>query len=421
MIRRAMHTKKVLSSKVNEVCLLGEDAPLGDYCLGYEQGANGLTVCPSPKAERLNAVTARGLCDVRVHRPFGLVALSYNNGATVCYEVGKTPYNISRFAKGGCFSFEYKNNLNQNLLVTVGANAAQAYNGVTGEKLTFTLPYKLYGGVYHCGRLFAAIEEDRQKVVWSGLGVQDWSDTLTGSGYICLGGEAGNIITIESFGDDLLCVREHGFTLIHALADSRSFRIAPSQRLVLVDKKISKGCAVGKRYYFGMGNGLYLFDGDELSLVYCEEGKLSDCGSVTAVGDELFVNCRYCGEECIMRYKIKSGVASYFCKDCSFAFCLDGVVHVIKSEEYYQTDYEQRKNSRLWRSQKLANGSRVTLKRLFITAEKSVKLTVCCDGLRREVSGVGELLINACGRELYLEYDGNQPIYKLVAQTEVIG
>lgn len=421
MIRRVNRTSKLSSSKVNKICLLGEDASLGDYCLGYEQGANGLTVCPSPKAEKLNSVTARGLCDVRVHRAFGLVALSYTNGVTVCYEVGKTPYNASRLSKGICFSFEYKNELNQNLLATVSGNAMQTYNGVTGEKLTFTLPYKLYGGVYHCGRLFAATEEDKQKIVWSGLGVQDWSDSINGSGYICLGGEAGNVVAVESFGDDLLCVREHGFTLIHALADSRSFRIAPSQRVIMVDEKISKGSAIGKRYYFGTGNGLYVFDGDEVSLVYCEQGKLTDCGSVTVVGDELFVNCRYLGDECIMRYKIKSSTASYFCKDCSFAFCLDGVIYVVKSEEFYQADCDYNQGARLWRSKKLEGGGKVTLKRLFIEADKSVNITVCYGGVRREVNGVGELLINACGRELYLEYDGNEPIYKLVAQTEVMG
>ena len=420
MIRRKIRTPVSLSKSVSRIAVLDGAKGESQLCFGYEQGDFGLKSCPAPGAQTVNGVTADKLYAVERHALFGLTLLEYTNGFAVVFKDGQTPYNFAHLDSGKPFSAEARNENGDKLIVYVCGDKMCVYNGVTENMQTYNLPTPAYGGVVHCGRLFVVDGNNGCKVVWSGLRVTDWQDGVQGSGYALLDGDLGQVLELKNFGDDILVVRETGFSVMHAMADSRNFRIAPSQNVIKTGGRINVGGVLGRKYYFTSGGGLYSFDGDSIATEYATGAILSSLGRAYVYGDGyVYADCVYGGVRCIMRYEPESKKAVFFGADCSFPFISDGKLYCVKDYGFYNLSTENGEDGRIWRSQPIGNCGKKVLKTLWADACGSPEITVVCGDVSRKFKGKGKFLVNASGESLKIEIRGHAAVKSVTAELEV--
>ncbi|MGN0805807.1 MAG: hypothetical protein ACI4MC_02105 [Candidatus Coproplasma sp.] len=418
MIRRPLRTLRSLSKSLSRVTVVGGEEDYGELSFGFYDDGNGLKTCPAPDSRYIYALFNTGFYAAKRYDFCGINLYLYTTGAALIYEKGGTLEKFVTLPEGDPFAAEARNEDGDSLLVLVCGDGMCVYNGVTEEKTVTTLPSPLYGGIVHCGRLFAADKSSGYKVVWSGLRVTDWEDGVQGSGYILLDGELGKVLKLESFGDDILCVRERGFTVIRAMADSRNFRIAPSQCSVDVGLKINVGGAIGKKYYFTSSGALYCYDGSSVSLEYSAGGKLAGLFRAYAFGDGyVYAECDYNDRYCLMRYDPHSGKAIFFGEDCTSPFMLNGQLLCKKNLNFYGITSAGKLDNRLWRSVPIACG-RKTLKNLSVESDGEPVITVVCGDYRRTFTGTGKIPVNLSGEEIFIEISGNASVRRVTAELE---
>ncbi len=421
MIRRSPRALPSLSKKLVKVEFIGGSAQNGKICFGYVQDAKGLTVCPAPTYQLATAVSARNLYMAKWHPAFGCVAFGFTNGAFIAWDrLNDKIYSLVRLVSGEPFTAEARNENGEPLLIAVSGNQMGVRNGVTNQTTKITLPLQLCGGTVHCGRLFAVDMDDRYKVVWSGLRVTDWNDGVQGSGYVLLDSDAGKVLSIENFGDDLLCVRERGFTVMHAMADSRNFRIAPSQSVVCTGGNIGVGGVLGQKYYFASDGGLYCYDGSYIELVYAVNDVFTKCTKVYVPGDGyVYADCEYNDIKCIMRYNVQSKAAVFFGENCSTLFTEGGNLYCVKDSSFYRLSPGSVEANRLWRSVKVDIFGRQVLKTLWVRANGNIYLAVNSGGESRTFQGNGRIAVNMPGEDFTVEVSGHGRVERLIAEFEV--
>lgn len=418
MIRRNLRTLPSLSKNLSMVTLVGGSAQAGEICFGFEQDESGLTLCPSPETDCVSLYSSDNVFAVKSHVCFGKTLLLYRHGLVMSFKKQGEFDVYADFEGAQPFSAETRNEEGDPLLIVAGGESMILLNKTTGERNVYALPTSMYGGIVHCGRLFAVDSATGYKVVWSGLRVTDWSDGIDGSGYIILDSELGKILTLESLGDDILCVRERGFTVIKALADSRNFRISPAQRSVKTAENVNLGGVFGQKYFFASGDGLYSFDGEQIKLEYADK-NVDDYNSVYAYGNAyLYVECKYFNKQCIMRYLPSNGKSVFFGLDCTVPLIADGELFCSYAESFHKMTRDNPKEYRLWRSHPVGGCGKKTLKRLYVDSDETPEITVICGDVKRKVKGVGRIPVNLSGESFYVEVGGNIPVRSIVAELE---
>lgn len=420
MIRRTRRTPISLSKSLSRVTLIGGVKPCSQLCLGFSETDDGLKLCPSPATSAFGAMTSDGLYSVYRHSSAGLTMLLYTNGESYLFTDDSKKQMFFHLPAGQPFSVESHSDIGS-IWIAVGCGDKMAvYDCYEEESFTVNLPSVLYGGVVHCGRLFAADKNEKCKVVWSGLDITQWQEGIDGSGYIYLDGSLGDIQQLENFGDDVLCVRDYGFTVIKALADSRNFRIAPSQYCIRMGEKINAGGVDGQKYYFSTNSGLYSFDGEVIKLEYALSGSLTNVDKVHILGDGyVYADCTYNGDKCIMRFDPRSGKAVFFAKGCSFPLISKGEMFCEKDGRFYSLSTQNAEDGRIWRSKPIGDCGRKTLKYLYVYSDGTPEITIVCDRISRKMSGTGKILVNLSGENIYVEISGNAPVKSVVAEMEV--
>ncbi|MGN0807319.1 MAG: hypothetical protein ACI4MN_02600 [Candidatus Coproplasma sp.] len=420
MIRRTRRTSISLSKSVSKVTLIGGSKPYSRLCLGFSETEDGLKLCPAPDATPYGAMTSDGLYSVYRHSSAGLTMFLYTNGEAYLFTDDSEKQLFFHLPAGKPFSVESHSNIGS-VWVAVGCGDKMAvYDCDEEESFTVNLPSALYGGIVHCGRLFAVDNKEKYKVVWSGLEINQWQEGIDGSGYIYLDGSLGDIQQLENFKDDVLCVRDYGLTVIKALADSRNFRIAPSQCRLRMGEKIISGGVCGQKYYFTANSGLYSFDGEDIKSEYGLSGSLTKVDRVHILGDGyVYADCTYNGDKCIMRFYPESGKAVFFAKGCSFPLISKGEMFCEKDGRFYSLSAQNTEDGRIWRSEPIGDCGRKTLKRLYVDSDGIPEITVVCDKLSRKISGTGRIPVNLSGGNIYVEISGNAPVKSVVAELEV--
>lgn len=419
MIRRGVRLLPSLSKSRSKVTLVGGTQSLSEVCLGYMEGENGLALCPAPASKAVGSLTSEGLYSIERHSSMGFTVLLYSSGSAYLFTDGQISSCLTELPAGQPFSVESRDENGHLLIGIVSADKLCVYDCYSGESDIYDLPSVLYGGIAHCGRLFAVDKGGNCRIVWSGFKMTDWQDGIDGSGYVNLEGSLGDIQRLENFGDDVLCVREYGFTVIKALADSRNFRIAPSQYCIKTGAKINLGGVYGHTYYFSTINGLYSFDGSGVKREYTVGGLLTKVGRVYVLGDGfVYADCVYDGAECIMRYDTQSGTAVFFALGCSHPFISKGELFCIKGGRFYGLSTENVDSSRIWRSQPIGGLGRKTLKCLYVDADQTPVITVVGEGVRLNIEGTGRIPVNLSGQKIYVEISGNAAVKSVVAELE---
>lgn len=427
MIRRTPRALPVFSKSLKRVELIGGDAAEPEVCYGYLRDGASLVPLPAASESRIINVSAVGLYDVAAHPSFGCALIMFSGGDVAVWQVDDDfCFDIAALPRGEPFSVEARGESGEAYLATVCGDTMRVYEDLNAESALTRLPRPLYGGVVHCGRLFAADADDRYTVRWSGLRITDWTDGIEGSGYATLDGETGEILALENLGDDLLCVRERGFTVIRALADSRNFRIAPSQCVVPSEGGIMKGGVVGGKYYFTKPDGLYSYDGETVRREYLADGRvLTEFGRAYVTGDgQVYAQCVYGGIRCLMRYDAQSGAAGFFGADCERPLRIKDRFVCVKYNEFYELSASFADGQRIWRSKYIDVGESSPegykiLKDIEVDGDGDVTVTVLSDGAERSFSGFGKIRVNMRGRGFKAAVKGQGAVGRLYARFEV--
>lgn len=425
MIRRAPRVLPGLSKsskRVEPIC-----GAAAEVCYGYINSGGGLAPLPSASPDPVSDLSAAGLHDVAVYPSFGCALLMYANGDAAVWRNGDGGcFNLASLPSGEPFSVEARGENGEAYIAAVSGDSMLVYGDLTAAATAVQLPHRLYGGVMHCGRLFAADADDRYTVRWSGLRITDWSDGIEGSGYVTLDGEAGEILALGNLGDNLLCVRERGFTVIRALADSRNFRISPSQCVALSEGGIMTGGVVGGKYYFTKPDGLYSYDGSSVKAEYLADGRvLTGFGRAYAADDgQVYAQCVYNGVSCLMRYGAQSGSAGFFGADCSRPFYLKERLLCVKDDAFYGLSPSYGDELRIWRSEYIDVGESSPegykiLKDIEVDGDGEATVKVLADGTERMLSGFGKIRVNMRGRGFKFEVRGQGAVGRLYARFEV--
>lgn len=419
MKRRGLRSLPSLSKSRSMVTLIGGSQSFTKLCLGYYIGERGLEPCPSPQLKAVGVLTSENLYSIDSHSSANLTLVHYNGGVTCLFTADQVRTEFINLSAGLPFSVEIRDGEGHLLIAVVSGDKMGVYDCYSGKMQYYSLPSYCFGGILHCGRLFAVDEGDDCKIVWSGLDITDWQYGIDGSGYLFLDGSLGAVQRLENFGDDVLCVRDYGFTVIRALADCRNFRIAPSQYGIKTGQKVNAGGVDGQKYYYSTSMGLYSFDGTSVKQEYAVGGCLTGVGRVYVPGDGyVYSDCVYSGEECIMRYDTQSGKAVFFAQGCSFPFISDGEMFCIKYGRFFRLTDGNPDNGRIWRSEPIGGCGRKTLKYLYVDSEGTPKVTVVSGGIRREIKGTGRIPVNISGESIYVEISGNAPVRSVVAELE---
>lgn len=186
-----------------------------------------------------------------------------NNGSTV-YVLnvnGGSFEELSEGNYGGFFATEYLSDGKNCVLYGCGTSVKEYSDG---EVCAVELPYTVYSGAWHCGRLFFT-QTEGQTVYWTGEGgCKDWENGLNNCGYIQLADRTkGKIIKIIPFGGKLVLVREYGFTVMHAYGNPENFKIVSESYVAdgIVWQTVAE---CGERIYFLTYSGCYYFDGSSV-------------------------------------------------------------------------------------------------------------------------------------------------------------
>ncbi|MGN1104511.1 MAG: hypothetical protein ACI4QI_06490 [Candidatus Coproplasma sp.] len=421
MIRRAKHTPAALSKSTSKLTVLDASQSLTRTCLGYCSGADGLRLCPAIGSSAVNSLKADNLYAIDSYYDYTIVL--YNDGSNYVMRNGVTEADVyDDLPEGKPFSFAYRDMDGISSHVVVCGKTMIACDLSIKAHLTVSIPSSIYGGVVHCGRLFAVENTHGCKVIWSGLNLLDWEDKIDGAGYIFLNSQLGKIYKLENFGDDILCVREYGFTVIKGLADSRNFRIASSQDSIKLSQKINAGGVLRQKYYFSTADGLYSFDGTSVKREYAASGYLTEVGNVYVLNDGyVYADCTYNGYSCIMRYDERSGTAAYFGVNCSHPFTVEGELYCIYANAFYKMSPDNSDGYRAWCSYPIGGYGRKTLKNLYVESDQTPEINAVCGGVRRKVSGTGRIPVNLSGEDIRIEVYGNSTVKSIIAELEERG
>ncbi len=428
MIRRAPRALPQFSKSFKKLEIIGKSGVTPVVCFGYEQTDRGLVPCPAVAGKRVINASTLNLNSVSAHPNFGCVLITLTSGYTVVWQTKDNHcYSLPVLPAGKPFAVETYDGDGKPLLAVISGTGMYSCNKLTEGGGTVTaLPYSLYGGTLHCGRLFAADAEDGYTLRWSGLRITDWTDGVEGCGYVSLDRDAGRIIAVENFGDDLLCVREYGFTVIHALADSRNFRIAPNQCAAEAGGAVNLGGVIGERYYFTMNDGIYSYDGTAIKKEYAVSGALSRFGRAYVTGDgAVYAACVYNGGNCLARFDPQTGGVYFFGTNCYYPFCADGKLYCAKGSEFYELSVTFDDAQRFWRSGIIdadgngAQGGYKILKNLCVYGGGELMTTVIADGTERTFRGFGSIPVNMRGRDFVIEVRGAGKAERVYALFEV--
>ena len=161
----------------------------GAVCVGCRLGGG---IVPTLSAEEATGAP-----------PSGVVRADYVKGVGVCFLYTETELYYSTDMRTYIKLFKYNG---QPFTVWQTADGVAYAVAVTkgntafcdGTKFSDYLSDKnLYCGAVHCGRLFAAEADNRQKLVWSGAGgVRDWEQGIGAGGYLYLDPDRGDMLDI---------------------------------------------------------------------------------------------------------------------------------------------------------------------------------------------------------------------------------
>ena len=130
----------------------------------------------------------------------------------------------------------------------------------SGKTILDDVPYRICGGVYKSGRVFAIDGTNSYKLCWSGEGgIDDWTEKCNGAGWLMTDTELGGILNLLVYGEHIAIIKKNGISLLSALGSPEDFKVTATVSTPTVYQNCSVVCE--DKIYFYTTDGLYVFDG----------------------------------------------------------------------------------------------------------------------------------------------------------------
>ncbi|MGN0804194.1 MAG: hypothetical protein ACI4MS_02305 [Candidatus Coproplasma sp.] len=409
MIRRNSRTLQKLKTRCFTVDILGGEDDYEEYIYSFMHAEQGIKPLYELYERKLN-VPATDFIDIFYSEEGENVFFLLNTGHVnygllntgeygTVFQLQTSPNNRKHFFH---VSVQDKKNGRIELFI---CNDSLAYlrGGIEGTITRIQIPYNIRSGIIHCGRLFAVDIYKPYRLLWSGINVLDWSSSVEGYGYIDLDMNGGDIVQIAELDDNLICLRERGITVVHALADSRNYRLSPDQQLLGGINATGKGAVFNGKFYFPCIDGIYSFDGNQITKEFALSMFETCIYSKIYVGNGgvLFVECNNGEKDFFLVYEIAEKRWGIFGLTCKFPFWANGNLYCYNTQiggigsvtlNHYAT-------ASVWKSKAVSFGTKPvkTLKSLYIDASADVTIDVIADSATYTYNGRGRIPVGLKG------------------------
>lgn len=260
------------------------------------------------------------------------------------------------------------------------------------------VPYRICGGVYKNGRVFAIDLYDSYKLRWSGeKGVDDWVEKIDGAGWLYVDTKYGEIVNLIVYKDHIAVIQKNGISLLDAHGTPEDFKIT----LSMPTRQIYRNCSVvcGGKLYFCAIDGLYAFNGS-----YAERVEIALAENFTsALYAAVYGSCVFVAGT---QKKLERGVILVYDTEDKSSYYIDLAATAIVAGNY---PYAYKDTSAVllekgtvftYESELLGNFSKrkKRLESVFIDCDKNVDITVETESVRHTFKGVkGRLTTHVCG------------------------
>ena len=306
----------------------------------------------------------------------------------------------------------------------IGGTKIAIFKG--GEVSTHTLPYRVLGGTYHCGRIFAVDKDDPYIIRWSGFELRNWSLAIDVGGHMRVNPKGGKVFGIVELGEKLVLVRENALTVFNALADARHSRMVQYGSTFLPAVINKTWVVVGGKLWLCTSEGLNVFDGEKLTRVQVDTcGKNLSYEKAAVFNDRyLYLTCKENGVRCFLEYDTLTGETATFGSGCDLLFAADDGIYCLAGDKATTVSCLTEglaDPDRVWTSENIDLGTdRVkTLKNLTVEGEGDSEIEIECDGRRRVVEGCGRTYVGETGVNFIFRVRGAGTVSRLAAEWEV--
>ncbi|MDE7400728.1 MAG: hypothetical protein K2N17_01610 [Clostridia bacterium] len=306
----------------------------------------------------------------------------------------------------------------------IGGTKIAIFKGTTVS--THTLPYRVTGGVYHCGRIFAVDREDSYVIRWSGFALRDWVLAIEQGGHMRISPDGGMAMCIVEMGEKLVVVRERAITVLNALADARHFRFVQYASIFLPTVRDKSAVVVGGKLYLCTEEGLHVYDGTTLSRVEVDTcGKNYSFGRTAAFKNRyIYITCTDGEGQCFLEYDTQTGATVNFAKGADMLFTTDDALYCLAGDRsttvsLLTADLED--ENRVWVSRDIDLGTTGTKTLKYVTweGEGNSEIIIRCDGRTRTVNRTGRIYVGEVGVSFTFSVRGTGTVTRLAAEWEV--
>lgn len=414
MIRRKKRTLPELKTRSFAVDILGGEEDYEEDIYAFIHAEQGIKPFYELESRRI-MMSAANLVDLTYNEEYGNIFFLLNSGIVVygLIEAGKISKIFTMETESDYTNFFnvsiHSKELGRIELFVCGRKVAYLSGGLSGTVTQTEIPYNIRSGTVHCGRLFAVDIDKPYRLCWSGTDVLDWSDSVEGYGYIDLEMNGGDIIQIVEFDDDLICLRDRGITVVHALADSRNYRISPSQKLIGGIMVTGKGAVYNGKFLFPCKDGVYSYDGSQITKEFFIP-LLSDYVYKRVYADNYgfaYVECNNGETDLILVYEIATKRWGTFGYGSKYPLWSKGKFYFYDTIRGLigNTSLNYVNTQSYWKSKTVRPGTKPvkTLKSLYIDASADVTIDVIVDSVTYTFTGKGEITTGLRGKEFKFE------------------
>ncbi|MCH5148895.1 MAG: hypothetical protein J1G05_06030 [Clostridiales bacterium] len=260
------------------------------------------------------------------------------------------------------------------------------------------VPYRICGGVYKNGRVFAIDGTDSFKLCWSGeSGIDDWEEKIDGAGWLYTDTELGEIINLLVYKDYIAVIKKRGISLLSAFGTPEDFKVITTVSTPMICRNCSVVC--GDKIYFYTADGLYTFNGSAIKKVEIELAK--DFTSVVyamAYGSTVFIAGKHekLYRNVILAYETHENIP-YFIDVAATAMAAASHPYAYAGNSAIRLE---KGKTFTYRSDKIGHFSRrqKTLKSVFVDCENEVEITVFTENRKIDFKNIkGKLSANIRG------------------------
>lgn len=330
---------------------------------------------------------------------------------------GENFVKVCSFASPFAFLLEdYAGDMPRSIFVT--GDRATVYTGNT--QTVKTLKFPLLFGAMHCGRVFGIDGNNPLLLRWSGAGgIEDWEESLNGSGQMHLAAKKGKAVGVFPFGKRLAVVQKFGITLLDMQSEPEKFSVSFTEAdcaSILSDT----ACAIGEKLYFFTNDGLKVFDGKSISPVaFLHDDEIENPCRAVAYDGKYFAACTVgaSGNKAVACVDIQSGGSCIIDYHADNMFVNNGLI--LSGPQGFARLCESGGFTFLSNEINFGTGREKTVVEMFIEGVCDV-LVSSGNKSRFFTSASGLIRPKLRGKSFTVTLDGNGEISKVLLTAEVL-